>query len=105
MKGYPKCLNSKDDYLYVKDNFSRDEWAGDFQALLDSVKDWFFVEMLESEEAGLTDDTHKVVVNEEGEGDNATKTYAQYELKENPAAKIFRLGFTTEEVEGYLAEA
>lgn len=100
MIGYPKHLNTREDYLYVKENFPREQWEGDFQALLDSYKDWFFAGTLESAEAGVNDDTHMVVdeVHEDG-----TTSWSQYELKENPAAKIFRLGFTVEEVEGLLA--
>ena len=36
MKGYPKNLNTKFDYLYVKENFKRELWEKDFQNLLDT---------------------------------------------------------------------
>ena len=46
MKGYPKNLNTKFDYLYVKENFKKDLWEKDFQNLLDTRMDWFFVKNL-----------------------------------------------------------
>ena len=52
MKGYPKNLNTKFDYLYVKENFKKDLWEKDFQNLLDTRMDWFFVKNLDSQEEG-----------------------------------------------------
>ena len=98
MKGYPSQLNSKEDYLYVRENFPREQWLPDFQALLDSYRDWFFVAHLERKEDGITDETHKVVESQ-GEDEEAAPTYDQYEFRENPTAKLFRLGFTVAEVE------
>lgn len=92
MRGYPKFLNSKTDYDYVRENFPREQWLPDFQALLTSAYDWFFEKMLDSEADGVTDDTHKVVVDEE------QKTYAQYVFQLNPMCKMLRLGFTEDEV-------
>lgn len=100
MQGFPKTLNSKEDYLYIKENFDKSLWLPEFQNLLDSYKDWFFVSNLDSEDEGTTDDTHKVVVSENED----TTTYAQYELQENPTAKIFRLGFTVDEVTAIVNE-
>lgn len=97
MKGYPSSLNTKEDYLYVRANFPREQWLPDFQHLLDSRKDWFFVSHLPDKESGVTDDTHKVVESQDMDSD--TVTYDQYELRDNPTAKIYRLGFTVEEVE------
>lgn len=99
---YPKNLNSKSDYMYARDHFPESYWRPKFQALLDSRFCWYYVEMVDSPEAGITDDTHKVVeFNDTGDGEI---TYAQYELRENPTAKIFRIGFTVAEVEEILAE-
>ena len=50
MKGYPKNLKTKFDYLYVKENFKRELWEKDFQNLLDTRMDWFFVKNLDSQE-------------------------------------------------------
>lgn len=98
MKGLPKTLNSKQDYLYLKENTSKEYYVPFFQELLDSRFGWYFVENLPTGKEGINDDTHKIVVNE-GMRENEEITYAQYELKENENAKIFRLGFTVEEVQ------
>lgn len=97
MKGFPKILNSKDDYLYVREHFPRDEWQPHFQNLLDTMRDWFYERTLEDGDEGVTDDTHKVVVDEQ-EG----KRY-QYELRVSTTCKLFMLGFTENEVQELLA--
>lgn len=105
MKGYPKNLNTKADYEYVKANFAPEEYLPDFQSLLDTMYDWFFVKELTSEEEGITDDTHKVIVSKEerpatveGEEQTIITTYAQYEYRINPTCKLHALGYTEEEV-------
>ena len=103
MKGYPQHLNTKADYMYVKENFKRDLWEKDFQNLLDTRMDWFFVKNLDSQEEGLNDSTHKVVENKSEELDKDGKliekvTYSQFELKENPQCKLNLIGFTVDEV-------
>lgn len=96
MKGYPKTLNTKEDYLYVKEHFDRSQWLPEFQKLLDTRFGWFFEKHLDKESDGINDDTHKVVTLEI-DSENPT-AYDQYEYRENPQAKIFQLGFTVEEV-------
>lgn len=102
MKGFPKHLNSKKDYLYIRAHFDRELWLPEYQKLLDSRFDWFFVEDLESKEQGIEDDTHKIV--ETTDTETQTTKYAQYEYRENPTAKIFRIGFTVAEVEELMNE-
>ena len=99
MKGYPKFLSSKADYEYVRNHFSKEEWLPDFQGLLDSSRDWFFVSELSSETEGVEDDTHKVVKDEQ-----QNKIY-QYELQLNPTCKLLRLGFTEDEVKNIIKNA
>lgn len=103
MKGYPKHLNTKADYEYVMVNFPTEQWLPDFQKLLDSYQQWVTTGTVESEEAGVTDDTHRVI-SEQSE-DNSTTTYYQQELQQNPTAKIFRLGYTVSEVEDIISSA
>jgi hypothetical protein len=103
MYGYPKHLNSKEDYLYVKDNFPREQWLPDWQALLDSSRNWFVTGELESEEAGVTDETHKVIVQQDTQGEDETKKYYQAEWQYDPNCKMSRLGFTRKEVEDAIA--
>lgn len=101
MRGYPGYLNSKEDYLFVREHFPRERWLPDYQALLDSYKDWFFTGHLDKESDGVTDETHKVVSFED---DEQQTRYDQYEFRENPDAKLFRLGFTVDEVKSLMAE-
>lgn len=98
MRGFPKTLSSKEDYLYVKEHFDREQWVPEFQALLDARMVWMPTGTVADESAGVTDATRKVVVDEQAD----PKTYTQYELQENPDAKIFRLGFTVAEVQAAL---
>lgn len=100
MQGYPKNLNTKEDYLFVKANFPKEAWQADFKSLLDTESDWFFVSNLESREAGQTDKTHKI--EEITDSFSGNVGYAQYVYKSNPQAKIYRLGFTRDEIQGYL---
>lgn len=93
--GYPKHLNTKEDYEFVRRNFIKTEWENDFKALLDGEKEWFNV----GETAdGISDSTHKVIVDEQ-----SGKTY-QYELKVNSNCKMYQLGYTCDEVEKILEE-
>lgn len=100
MRGYPKNLNTKKDYEYVRANFPAEEWKPDWQKLLDTMKDWFFEGNLESKDDGVVDETHKIV--ESGQGEE--KTYAQYVLEVNPTCKLLQLGFTEAEVMAALSE-
>lgn len=100
MRGFPKNLNSKEDYQYVRDNFPAEEWKPEFQALLDTMKDWFFVKELATDEVAPEGDTYKVVESEKtGEATEGEKTRSLYEYRENPTCKLLQLGFTKEEVE------
>lgn len=102
MIGYPKNLNSKEDYEYVHANFPKEYWKKDFEDLLTSSKDWFFTGYLSSKEEGIEDSTHKVIDNTENNGEDTIisedKKFSQYEYKLNPNCKMSRLGFTEEEI-------
>ncbi|WP_303104101.1 hypothetical protein [uncultured Mitsuokella sp.] len=100
MVGYPHTLNTKEDYLFVKANFPKEKWQGDYQNLLDSMYQWYNVGAIADEAAGTADDTHKIVANENRDG---TKTYYQYEKKIDENCKLLRLGFTEAEVKAALA--
>lgn len=103
MIGYPKTLSTKEDYLYVKENFERSQWERDFQNLLDTRNEWFDVEEVESLEAGVTDETHRVIVLEEESDDGAKQIFMQQELRFSENCPMVRLGFTEEEVRAALA--
>lgn len=101
MRGIPKHLNSKADYEYMRQNFPREEWEPVFQHLLDTQKDWFYVKELAKGEIGLSDDTHRVVV-DSGMNGQETKNY-QYELRYNTDCTMAKLGYTEDEVKAILA--
>lgn len=100
MKGYPKHLNTKEDYEYVRHNFPKEVWEDDFKNLLDTQYDWFFEKELAENEEGLTDTTHKVVENEQD--DKVTRS--QYKWDYNPFCKLARIGYTEQEVQDILNE-
>lgn len=94
MRGYPKHLNTRADYEYVRTHFPKEMWKEDFGALIATEKEWYNIGEVEG--IGVEDDTHKVVIDEKGK-----KKY-QYEYKINPNAKIHKLRYTTEEIEAIL---
>lgn len=104
MVGYPKNLNTKADYLYVKDNFDKSFWEKDFRDLIESSKDWFFVSYFSNKEDGIEDTTHKFTENKsmDNESVEVGKEFSQYEYKLNPYSKLVTLGFTEEEILSYL---
>ena len=100
MKGYPKHLNTKEDYEYVRQNFSKEAWEEDFKNLLDTQYDWFFEKELAEGEEGIIDTTHKVVENEQ----DGKATHSQYKWDYNPFCKLARIGYTEQEVQDILNE-
>lgn len=90
MQGYPKHLNCKEDYEYVRANFPREKWEKSFQSLLNTQYAWFNTGAVEGD--GVTDDTHKVVKDEE------TGKQYQFEYRLNPDCTMNRIGYTEEEI-------
>lgn len=103
MKGFPKHLNSRADYEYIRKNFPREQWEPCWRALLAEGKNWFIAYKLESEAAGITDATHKVVKYEAQDEEHQDEFY-QYEFHTDPASDMIRLGFTEEEILKVLEE-
>jgi hypothetical protein len=101
MKGFPGYLNTRADYEYVRDNFPPEQWRSRFQALLDERFSWLPVGPLAEGAPGVEDASHRVVEHYDGTG-QAVVSRVQEEFREDPAALIFRLGFTVEEVEDAL---
>ena len=100
MIGFPKNLNSKFDYEYIRGNFPKEKWIGLFQNLLNERMQWFNIGKLDKKEDGITDDTHKIIENQE-QGEQLAEYY-QYELKEDQNCQLYKLGFTVKEVESIL---
>jgi len=98
MRGFPKHLNIKQDYVNAMSDFPKSEWQPALQELLDTRVQWIMTSKLDGE--GITDDTHEVRETSDENG-VVTERY-QYEYKEDPNCKLLRLGFTLEEVEGYI---
>ena len=99
MEGYPKHLNSKQDYYYVSENFPRAQWENDWKALLEDQKVWINIGTIKMGEEGVVDDTHKVFVQKETDG---TETRYQYAYVDNENNIMKNIGMTIAEVETLL---
>lgn len=93
MRGFPKHLNTKQDYLNCINEFPQ-ETKNELQRLLDSRFVWVATAVLEDDEQGIIDDTHEVVETDDGR--------VQRELIEDTNSELVRLGFTVEEVQEML---
>lgn len=89
MRGFPKFLNTKQDYLNCLTMFP-EETKKALQTLLDNRFNWFDVAILEEDVAELA--VNQRIIETDGEK-------MLQEEKEDPNARIFLLGFTVEEVE------
>ena len=103
MKGFPRHLNTKDDYQFVTANFPPDQWRPRVQALIDERFSWLPAGALAEGVPGLEDETHRVVEMRDDTGQHVIER-VQEEYREDPNAVIFRLGFTVDEVTALLAE-
>ena len=101
MQGFPKHLNTKKDYDNCLSEYPN-ETKEQLQRLLRDRLAWVTTGVVESG-AGITDDTHKVIEQNVGAGDDAKTEKNQMEYIEDSNAEIFRLGFTVAEVEAILA--
>lgn len=90
MRGFPKYLNSKQDYQNCLTDYP-EETKSELQRLLDSRFVWVDTELLANDAAGTTDATHRVVNSDEGK--------IQQELVEDSNSELLRLGFTVQEAE------
>lgn len=100
MQGFPKHLNSKFDYEYVRNNFPKEQWAPLFEELLAGQKTWICAAELTDGATGITDETHKVIESTDTAG--ATTKY-QYEYVDDTNCEMIRLGYTTEEINSILS--
>jgi retron-type reverse transcriptase len=100
MKGFPEFIQTRHDVEVLLESHP-EETKAFLRTCLDEVNQWFDLGPVDPEK-GITDKTHKVV-EEKGMGEEPP-TYRQYELREDPNCKIFRLGFTVEEVRAIVRE-
>lgn len=90
MQGPAKYLNSKYDYNYVREHQS--DWKEYWQELYDSRMIWNNYSI---DGEGVTDNTHRVIQSQDEEGNSIA---IQQILEVDPNAKLFRIGFTEQEV-------
>lgn len=102
MQGFPKTLNTREDFEFVRSNFAKELWAPEFQALLDSNYGWFFVKELGEDEPGVIDDTHKVEEQRDTSGEAEKVVRYQFEYREVENSKLKRLGYSVSEVQTLL---
>lgn len=100
MKGFPKHLNTRYDVEYCFEHYPAETKAFLTQKLAE-VKQWLVTGKLAEGDVGKTDKTHKVVEVKDKETDKVTERY-QYEYKDDPNCKLFKLGFTVKEAEKLL---
>lgn len=100
MKGFPKFLNTKQDYLNVINLFPEDKWKPKLQALLDERIRWVNEGLLVEDDPGITDETHKV--REDLDEQGVVSQRYQLHYKEDPNSRLFRLGFTVEEAQALI---
>ena len=99
MKGFPKKLNSREDYENIVDDFGYcKEVKEAYRALLDTNKHYVFDKELASEyeRTGPAPD-YKVM--KEDDQETETVRIVQYKLVDNPDSKLKELGFTENEVQ------
>ncbi|MDR3244674.1 MAG: hypothetical protein LBT79_08000 [Elusimicrobiota bacterium] len=98
MIGAPKYYNTKQDYLNSLELYP-EQTKQDLQALLDSRFSWFDSEKLKSREAGITNETHRVITaQEQDENGNEVEVFCQQEYKKDDNSRLFQLGFTVSEI-------
>lgn len=100
MKGFPKHLNTRYDVEYCLEHYPAETKA--FLAKkLTEVKQWQVTGKLTEGDAGITDETHKVVEVQDTITKEVKERY-QYEYKDDPNCELFKLGFTVKEAEAIL---
>lgn len=96
MRGFPKHLNTKQDCQYIQKNFPKNQWKPVLQKILDGRFEWLNTKTLKLEEVGIADETHRVTEVKD-ETEKIIEKYQQ-EYKEDPNAKLFKIGFTVSEM-------
>jgi len=97
MRGFSKVLNSRQDYENIVNDFGYTaKVKRAYQGLLNTAKKYEFDKELaaESDRTG-PEPEYKVMTQEE----KGTEKIVQFKLVDNPNGKIFRLGFTVQEVQ------
>jgi len=106
MIGFPKHLNSKQDYLNCRDmvlsgDLPAEPLRAKLQALLDTQKHYMFDRVLDVEDHAGPEPDYRVL---EEKKDDGTVERHQFALTDNPNCTLNRLGFTADEVNSLLVE-
>jgi len=89
-------LNTKADYLFLKENNPESIWKPIFQSLFDNRNTWQITGQLDDPADGVISPTHRI---QEVKDQSGTITgYLQEELMEDQNTKFFMIGFTTDEM-------
>ena len=95
MRGIPKWFNTVDDVLNSME-VDKDATKAKLQEMLDGRFAWFVTKKLGDKDKGVEDETHKVLTQQEMDGDKEERF--QYELREDENAWMFRIGLTVEKI-------
>lgn len=101
MRGFPPSFATKQDYLNGLEMYPAEARAALRQLLADRFV-WKEAGELAEGEEGKIDSTH-IVSTREGSAGPGLPVRIQMELVEDANARLFRLGFTVEELEGLLS--
>ena len=97
MRGFPKVLNSRQDYENIVSDFGYTaKVKRAYQGLLNTAEKYEFDKELAAESERTGPEPEYKVMTQEEEG---TEKIVQFKLVDNPNGKIFRLGFTVNEVQ------
>lgn len=103
MQGFPNHLNNRYDYEFIRAHFPPDRWRPAWRALLDGRFVWADAQELTDGQSGVADEDNRAV-DLAPAGPDKPRRRVQQTRRENPAAKLFRLGFTVAEVLEALGE-
>lgn len=107
MVGFPKNLNTREDFEYCVANFNIKLWLPEFEKLLQTAYDWITICELDDPSLGVEVDGEKRILTEEapeylneaGEIVRGNTRYYQQEFKLFPTCKLLSIGYTVAEVE------
>jgi hypothetical protein len=98
MRGFPKVLNSRQDYENIISDFGYTaKVKRAYQGLLNTAEKYKFDKELAAESDRTGTEPEYKVMNEQNE--DGSEKIVQFKLVDNPNGKIFRLDFTIDEVE------
>lgn len=101
MIGFPKQLNSREDYDNVVEDFGYTlKTKRAYQGLLNTSKHYVFDRKLGPDEQPDGPEPDYIVMEEEQEDGTVKRT--QSKLVENSNGKLFKLGFTVSDVQGVI---